>query len=219
MRLQIGIAVLMVATAITAFGQAPACATAGDKLTAFNTERREPFSGVLTTIPPNPALYYLVPGLENGTLEIREKLDYNLHYKVVGLITFVIDVTAPFPTSAADLKTATIVERALLGVNNIITSCSPLPALMFTGTVAQQSYPLPGDALYPGGWGVDITGAAFALSFGYTTDDNPAPPGSSDCAALFPSQPPLFNVTESVAGVGVAWAPCAVGTLSFKYEH
>lgn len=211
MRLRIAIAVLMVATAITALGQAvPACAASGDTLRVFDTERREPFSGVLTTIPPNPALLPLVPGLIAGTLEVREKLVYDRHDKVIRLVTFVIDVNAPFPTSQEDLLSpaTTIVEIATLGVKQIITSCHPLPSLMFVGTM-QQNYPQRSDALYPGGWGVDITGATFAFSTGYTTASEPNPPGAAPCAAG------LFNVTESVAGVGVAWAPCAVGTLRF----
>jgi hypothetical protein len=227
MRLRIGIAVLMVATAITAVGQAaPACATQGNTLTVFDTERREPFSGVLTTIPPNPALFPLLPGLLGGTLEVRERLVYDRHDKVIRLVTFVIDANAPFPTSDADLQSpaTTIVERATLGVKRILFSCHPLPSVMWVGTM-RQDFPQPGDAVYPGGWGVDITGATFAFSTGYTTRSDPNPPGSIpfvppganpryyDCSAG------LFNLTESVAGVGVAWAPCAVGTLRFGHKN
>jgi hypothetical protein len=215
MRLCIGIAVLMVTIAITAHGQAaPSCARPGDTVKVFDTERREPFSGVLTTIPPNPALLPLVPGLLNGTLEVREKLIYYRHENVIRLTTFVIDVNAPFPTSADDLQSpaTTIVEKATLVVKRILTSCSPLPSVMWVGTM-EQNFPQPGDTVYPGGWGVDITGATFAFSTGYTTNEDPNPPGSTSCAAG------LFNVTESVAGVGVAWAPCAVGTLSFGHGH
>lgn len=231
MKLLIGIAVLMVvmvATASTAHAQAaPACATQGKSLMVFDTERREPFSGVLTTIPPNPALFPLLTGLFTGTLEVREKLVYSRHDKVITLITFVTHANAAFPTSNATLLNpalTTIVERATLGVSEIRLSCEPIPSIMWVGTM-RQDFPLPGDAVYPGGWGVDITGATFAFSTGYTTKDDPTPPGSIpfvppgadprfyDCSAG------LFNVTESVAGVGVAWAPCAAGTLSFRQEH
>lgn len=247
MKVRIGIAVLMVAKAITAFGQASqdgqASASCGsDKVTVFNTERREPFSGVLTTIPPNPALYYLLPGLEGcppGSptacvpLEVREKLVYQPHENVILLWTFVTASDSPFPTCTPgsictdeELAGSTIVEKATLGIKHILTSCGPLPSLMFAGTVTKQSFPQPSDAVYPGGWGVNITGATFALSTGYTTDSDPNPPGSSggsfasyDCAIQYPGQPPLYNVTESVAGVGVAWAPCAVGTLTFGHDN
>jgi hypothetical protein len=222
MRFRIGFAVLMLATAITAYGQAtPACGPDRVRVTAFNTERREPFSGTLTTIPPNPALLFLLPGLESGKLEIRERLVYqrHRHEQEILLTTFVIESDLPFPTSDEDLGISTIVEKATLGIKHIFTSCSPLPSLMFVGTVKQQSFPQAGDALYPGGWGVNITGATFAFSTGYTTQSNPSPPGSGYCAGLYPTQPPLFNVTESVAGVGVAWAPCAVGTLTFEPEN
>lgn len=240
MRAQIGIVVLVVATAITAYGQAPSCGS--DKVKDFNTERREPFSGVLTTIPPNPALFFLLPGLEGcppGSpagcvpLEVREKLVFQPDENAILLWTFVAASDSPFPTCTpgatctdADLEGTTVVEKATLGIKHILTSCSPLPSLMFTGTVTKQSFPQPDDAVYPGGWGVDIAGATFALSTGYTTDSDPTPPGSNggvfatyDCATLYPGQPPLYNVTESVAGVGVAWAPCAVGTLTFGHEH
>jgi hypothetical protein len=248
MRARIEIAVLMLATAITAHGQTtpawrtPTCATPQDTVTDFNTERREPFTGVLTTIPPNPALYFLLPGLEGcppGSpagcvpLEVREKLVYRQHEKVILLWTFVAAVDSKFPTCTPggictdeELEGSTVVEKATLGIKHILTSCSPLPSLMFAGTVTQQSFPQPGDKVYPGGWGVDIAGATFALSTGYTTDSDPNPPGSHggpgvkyDCATLYPEQPPLFNVTESVAGVGVAWAPCAVGTLTLGHEE
>jgi hypothetical protein len=194
----------------------------------FDTERREPFSGVLTTIPPNPALFPLLgpPGLLDGYLEVRERLVYDRHQNVIRLITFVIPSALPFPTSDADLQSSatTIVERATLGVKQIFLSCTPLPSVMWVGTM-RQDFPRHRDAVYPGGWGVDITGATFAFSTGYTTDKDPNPPGSDpfvppganplyyDCSAG------LFNLTESVAGVGVAWAPCAVGTLSFEHEH
>jgi hypothetical protein len=193
----------------------------------FDTERREPFSGVLTTIPPNPNFpQALLLGLFTGSLEIREKLVYDRHDNVIRLITFVIAKDVSFPTSDADLNAqgTTIVERATLGVKEIITSCRPLPSVMWVGTMRQNS-PKPDDDLYPGGWGVDATGATFAFSTGYTTDKDPNPPGSApqvppgadpryyDCSAG------LFNVTESVAGVGVAWAPCAVGTLEFEHGH
>jgi len=236
MKLRIGIAVLMLATAITAHGQTtPACGppvlasnftakttfiahgNLQPTVTAFNTERREPFVGVLTTIPPNPALYSLLPGLLDGTLEVRERLIYDRPRKVIALTTFVIDSMTPFPTSDSDLAApgTTIVEKAKLGVEAAFFSCSPLPSVTFAGTVTEQSFPQPSDAVYPGGWGVNIQGATFALSFGYTTDSNPTPPvssyWSSYCTGLH-----LFNVTESVPGVGVAWAPCAAGTFALS---
>jgi len=227
MRLPIGIAGLIVlATAITAQAQAvPSCPKPGDKVTVFDTERREPFSGVLTTIPPNPALFPLLTGLLDGTLEVREKLVYSKPDNVIRLITFVTNATTPFPTSTTDLNNTgltTVVERATLGVQQIVYSCLPVPSVMWTGTM-QQDYPRPSDSAYPGGWGVNVDGATFAFSTGYTTNDNRTPAGSVpfippgvdprfyDCSAG------LFNVTESVAGVGVAWAPCAVGTLAFGH--
>jgi len=242
MRLRIGIAVLVLAAtvAVTALGDTdPTC---GGKLTDFNTERREPFTGVLTTIPPNPALYFLLPGLEgcpSGSppycvpLEVREKLVYTQNDNAITLWTFVAPVESPFPTctpggicTPQELEGTVEVEKATLGIEHILTSCSPLPSLMFTGTITDQIFPRPGDKVYPGGWGVDITGAKFALSTGYVTPSDPVPPGSNggpgspaDCATLYPGQPPLFNVTESVSGVGVAWAPCAVGTLTFANQE
>jgi hypothetical protein len=241
-RVHIGIAVLMMATAVTAYGQAtPRCDS--DKVTDFNTERKEPFvGGVSTTVPTNPALFSLLPGLEgcpSGSpsdcvpLEVREKLVYLQREKAILLWTFVTASDSPFPTCTPgafctdeELEGTTVVEKATLGIDHTITSCSPLPSLMFVGTVTQQAFPRPGDTVYPGGWGVDITGATFALSTGFTTKRDPNPPGSDnntgfsyDCATLYPGQPPLFNVTESVAGVGVAWAPCAVGTVTFGHEY
>jgi hypothetical protein len=236
MKLRIGIAVLMLATAITAHGQAtPACGppvltsnftakttfiahgTLQPTVTAFDTERREPFvGGVSTTIPPNPSLLPFVPGLINGTLEIRERLIYDPPKKAIALTTFIIATATPFPTSDSDLAAlGTVVERATLGVEAAFFSCSPLPSVTFAGTVTEQSFPQPGDAVYPGGWGVDIQGATFALSFGYTTDSNPTPPVSSYWASYCTGLH-LFNVTESVPGVGVAWAPCAAGTFTIS---
>jgi hypothetical protein len=229
MRFWIGIAVFTGAIAITAHGQAaPACATPHDKLQTFDTQRREPFiGGVSTTIPPNPALLPLVPDLISGVTEIREQLDYVRHESAILLTTFIADSTAPFPTPVADLPGLSFcsaengppcaVERATLEVRHIFTSCEPLPSLMFQGTFGQN-------APNPGGWGIGVTGATFALSTGYTTESDPNPPGST-----YNPPPPLssegcengtglFNVTESVAGVGVAWAPCAVGTLSFEHQ-
>jgi hypothetical protein len=224
-----GIAGLMVlATAITAHAQAvPSCPKPGETVQVFDTERREPFSGVLTTIPPNPALFPLLPGLLNGTLEVREKLVYSQRDNVIRLITFIATATAPFPTPNAFLDNpalTTIVERATLIVKEIHFSCEPVPSVMWLGMM-QQDFPRPGSPVYPGGWGVNVDGATFAFSTGYTTSQNPTPPGSIpfippgadprfyDCSAG------LFNVTESVAGVGVAWAPCSAGTLSFGHGH
>jgi hypothetical protein len=237
MRLPIGIAaaLMVVGTAITAQAQqpaAPACETNGNKLRVFDTERREPFSGVLTTIPPNPAFdASALELLRNGTLEVRERLVYSRKEKVIRLTTFIIPAFVEFRTGPADFGTppqdfasyAFVAERATLKVENIVTSCDPLPSIMWVGTM-QQDFPQPGDPVYPGGWGVDVTGATFAFSTGYTTNDNPHPPGSQPVAPEDATNPAqysdcyvsgLFNVTESVAGVGVAWAPCSAGVISF----
>jgi hypothetical protein len=229
MRVPIGIAVLMVTIAIAAYGQAaPACAGPHDRLKSFDTQRREPFiGGVSTTIPPNPALLPLVPDLISGVTEIREQLDYDRHESAILLTTFITDSTALFPTPVADLPALNFcsaengppcaVERATLEVKHIFTSCKPLPSLMFQGVFGKN-------APDPGGWGIGVGGATFALSTGYTTESDPNPPGStynpftgSDFGCG--SGTGMFNVTESVAGVGVAWAPCAVGTLSFEHGH
>lgn len=227
MRLVIASTVLMVATASVAHGQAvPSCARPGDTVKVFDTERREPFSGVLTTISPSPALFPLVPGLLDGSLEVREKLVFSRHEKVIRLITFVVGADVPFPTSDADLQDpgTTIVERATLFVERILFSCEPVPSVMWVGTM-KQHYPQPSTPQNPGGWGVDVTGATFAFSTGYTTNDNPHPPGSMPDLTFVPPSAHrfydcsagLFNVTESVAGVGVAWAPCSAGTLEFGH--
>lgn len=223
MKLQIGIAVLILTTAITVYGQVtPDCATSGDTLSAFDTQRREPFiGGVSTTIPPNPVLLPFVPDLISGVTEIREQLDYNRQQRAILLTTFIIDSDASFPTSVAELQGLNFcsaengppcaVERATLGIKHILNSCTPLPSLMFVGRVT-ASEP------NPGGWGIGITGATFALSTGYTTDNDPNPPGLTFNGEGCENGTGLFNVTESVAGVGVAWAPCAVGTVSFEPE-
>lgn len=217
MRFHIGILLLMGATAITAYGQAsPACGA--NKLTAFSTEQRVPYSGVLTTIPTNPTLFPYVPGLVDGSLEIRVKLLYQQKGsgRVILANSFIIESDFPFPTSDQDRQDyGTEIETATLGIDHIYTSCSPVPSVMFTGTVT-QTFPKSGDVMYPGEWNMDVTGAKFELSTGFTTQSNPNPPGASYCAGLYPSQSPLFNVTETLAGVGVEWAPCALGTLTFR---
>jgi hypothetical protein len=230
--LRIGIAVFMLAITISAYGQAaPACAGPHDRLKSFDTQRREPFiGGVSTTIPPNPALLPLVPDLISGVTEIREQLDYDRHESAILLTTFITASNAPFPTPTDELAGLNFcsaesgpngppcaVERATLEVKHIFTSCEPLPSLMFQGRFGEN-------APDPGGWGIGVTGATFALSTGYTTASDPNPPGST--YNPFPPQSNegcengtgMFNVTESVAGVGVAWAPCAVGTLSFEHR-
>jgi hypothetical protein len=230
MRVPIGIAVLMVTIAIAAYGQAaPACAGPHDKLKYFDTQRREPFiGGVSTTIPPNPDLLPLVPDLISGVTEIREQLDYDRHESAILLTTFITDSIAQFPTPVEELLglpycnaqngPPCAVERATLEVKHIFTSCTPHPSLMFQGMFGANA-PSP-----VGGWGTDVTGATFALSTGYTTESDPNPPGSTyhpftgsdfGCGNVTG----MFNVTESVAGVGVAWAPCAVGTLSFEHGN
>jgi hypothetical protein len=222
MRLRIGIAVLMLATAINIYGQAtppmPPCRP--QRVTAFHIERRLPFSGVLTTVPnQNPLILSFVPGLVSGTLEIRGQFLYQPQGRVILVTAFIIESDLPFPTSDQEREEyGTVVDKLTLGIKHISTSCSPVPSLMFVGTVT-QNFPKPGDALYTGGWGVDLTGTPYSLSTGYTTPSNPNPPGSSSCANPYPKQPKLFNVTESLAGVGLGWAPCAVGTVTFEPEE
>jgi uncharacterized protein (TIGR03437 family) len=83
-----------------------------------------------------------------------------------------------------------------ISVDRTFTSCSPVPILMFTGTVTSST----GGALAANGiYNLSFSGTPASVSIGYTTD-NP---------------PQINNVVTLFAGVAVSYSAAGAGSVTF----
>jgi hypothetical protein len=100
---------------------------------------------------------------------------------------FVLPAGSTLPTSLSTVPATNYLATLSLSVDKTYVTSS---AVQFAGTISQSSAPLFGSASYQG--------APATLSFGYTKD----------------TPPKIHDVTESIAGVAVAYTGAATGTLT-----
>src|SRR5258708_2114718 len=164
----IGAAAAAIGLSLVAVGQGttpPAtCKTAPASVTALNFARAVPLATVLPTVTPN-ANPGGVAELGGGALEIREQLIYNPGTAQVTSTVFLVATGSPLPSPFGTITGLNLVTITTTTVGRILTSCSPLPSLLFDGTVT-GSTPSSQGFLY----GSSLVGASYSLSLGYTTD-------------------------------------------------
>jgi hypothetical protein len=179
--------------AIAAFGAFPAAAqtcptTPGTPtITAINHFERTLTlnSTLLSTISPNISADTLA-GLNDGTLELREQINFSSASAVVYLTYFVVPAGSPVPTNLPQLPFSSLLSVSTLDICQILVVNKPLPSAMFFGTMGSGSL-----------FGL-VTGEPAVFSFGFTYDNPPV----------------ISNVSELVSGVVTAYSSSAAGSFT-----
>jgi hypothetical protein len=155
-------------------------------LNTLTMERVLVLSSAHSTLTPNlPAS--LLGSVTSGALEIHEQTNYNPQASLLTSTFFVMPAGSTLPTSLSTVPATNYLATLSLSVDKTYVTSS---AVQFAGTISQSSAPLFGSASYQG--------APATVSFGYTKD----------------TPPKIHDVTESIAGVAVAYTGAATGTLT-----
>jgi uncharacterized protein (TIGR03437 family) len=171
------------------------CMTAPPATQSFSIERAVMPSNTGTTFDTNLSSTILA-SLALGTLEMREQLVYNPQTNTLTSTVFLVQPGSPIPTPTDVDITSMILATYSISVDRTYTSCSPVPSVMFTGTVTSST----GGASAPNGiYNLTFSGTPAAVSIGYTTDNPPI----------------INNVVTLFAGVVVSYSPAGFGTLTF----
>jgi hypothetical protein len=161
----------------------------------FSVERVLALNDVLTTFTPNlPA--NIVASITGGAQEVREKLVYDPKLNTLTSTVFLAAPASPNPTPTGIDLSAQTIARYRMSVDKVYTSCSPVPNVMFVGTL-NLSAGGPNDQT--GVYNVSLTGAPAVVSIGYTTNDPPK----------------INNIVELFSGVVVSFSAAANGTVTF----
>jgi hypothetical protein len=139
---------------------------------------------------PRSAFENFGAAISSGALEAREQMSLNTTSNVLTVQGFTVQPGSPSPTPQSALNFGSILQSYQVNVDKIAFSCQPVPSVLITGKVSNNSPKTP--------YG-DITGALIAVGIGYTTD-NP---------------PKLNNVVVLVPGVAGLYSAAASGTLTF----
>ena len=166
------------------------CKVAPTTVTALNFERQVTLSNVLSTFTPNAPANVLA-AIAGGGVEVRERLVFNPQLSTITSTIFTVSPGSVLPTPLTQDITQGTLTVNTFRVDEIRASCSPVPSVLFIGTITSA----PTTGLFAG----NLNGATAALSVGFTTD----------------SPPKINNVAFVVAGVVVEFSPAASGTLTF----
>jgi hypothetical protein len=155
-------------------------------LNSLTMERVLVLSSAHSSLTPNlPAS--LLGSITSGALEIHEQTNYNPQASLLTSTFFVMPAGSTLPTNLGSVPATNFLATLALSIDKTYVTSS---AVQFVGSISQSSAPLYGSASYQG--------APAAISFGYTKD----------------TPPKIHDVTESIAGVAVAYTGAATGTLS-----
>lgn len=172
----------------------PTCPTVPTSLTAFSIENTVTPTNFLATPVPNIPTNILA-SIVGGALEIRERLVYNSQANTLTSTIFTVAPGSPSPTPLSTNITQSTLGSFSVALTNIYQSCTPVPSILFVGTVTSSSG---GPAIAQGPLG-SLVGAPVAISVGYTTANPPV----------------LSNVVTLVAGTAVAYSAAGSGTVTF----
>ena len=206
-RLRTFAVLVLAAGVLPALAQTPTtpatCTTAPAAPNAFNIERTFVFSnlasgGSSTTPATSGTFSPITPtigtairsALTGGALEARQLFSLNPTTNVITITTFGAQPSSPSPTLPANINFANVISVAQFNVQQVLTSCKPVPSVLYIGTI-QSNFPRD-----PFG---DLTGTPAVISVGYTTD-NP---------------PKINNIVLVVAGVATTFSSAGVGTITF----
>jgi len=171
------------------------CKTAPPAAQSFSIERTmmplDTHTTFATSLPVD-----ILASLAAGTKEIREQLLYKPQANALTSTVFLVPAGTPIPTPATTNISPMTLASYTISVNRTFTSCSPVPTLMFTGTVTAST----GGALAANGiYNLSFSGTPASVSVGYTTD-NP---------------PQINNVVTLLAGVAVSYSAAGAGSVTF----
>lgn len=138
----------------------------------------------------------ILASLAAGTMEMREQLLYNPQANALTSTIFLVQAGSPIPTPPSVNLTSETLASFTLSIDRTYSSCTPMPSLMYTGTITSSSA---GAAAPNGIYNLIFSGASAAVSIGYT-NTNP---------------PMVNNVVTLIAGVAVSYSAAGYGTLTF----
>src|SRR5579884_250400 len=173
-------------------GTSATCSAAPANVTGFQAERLVSLSNILTTMTPNAPANTLA-ALSGGALEIHEIIVYNPQQGTLTDTDMALKAGSPIPTPTSQLTRGQLTSNTLntftMAVNQLITSCKPLPSGTFVGTITSSQTGVFGN----------YTGSPAVVSIGYTTATPPA----------------ITNVAVVLPGLVLAYSASATGTLTF----
>lgn len=193
----ISLAVGLGAAVVNAQTQTPpsTCSIAPPSAQSFSIERAVMPSDTETTY--STALSEsILANLADGTTEMREQLVYNPQANTLTSNVFIVQAGAPIPTPASFNITPTTLATYVITIDRTYSSCSPVPSLMFTGTVTSSAG---GASAQNGIYNLTFSGTPAAVSIGYTNTNPPV----------------VNNVVTLLAGVAVSYSAAGYGTLTF----
>lgn len=180
---------------LQAQSQPSTCAIAPPSIQSFSIERAILPADTETTFPTDLSSSIL-SSLAAGTMEMREQLVYNAQANTLTSTVFLVNAGAPLPTPSGTNISSTTLATYSISVDRTYTSCSPVPSIMFAGTVTSNTG---GAEASSGIYGLTFSGTPAAVSIGYTNTNPPA----------------VNNVVTLFAGVAVSYSQAGFGTLTF----
>lgn len=163
----------------------------------FLVEHPLNFATLLTTLQPqlSPAVY---GAIFSGAQEPRTRLIYNAGTGVMTDDVFLVNPGSVVPTPSTFNFVANRFAYVITTIDTIHTTCSPVPTLMFSGTILDGAPIL----------GVIPTGSQWNYSFAYNI---PAP--TSEPIALPPTT--VYNISSDSVGTGLGFQPSINATVNF----
>jgi len=171
------------------------CSIAPPAAQSFSIERTvmpsDTESTYATAIPQS-----VLASLAAGTMEMREQLLYNPQADALTSTIFLVQAGSPIPTPPSANITSETLATYSLSIDRTYSSCSPMPSLMYTGTITSSSA---GAASPNGIYNLTFSGTPAAVSIGYTNTNPPA----------------VNNVVTLIAGIAVSYSAAGYGTVTF----
>jgi len=162
---------------------------------SFSIERAVMAADTDTTYP-TVLSSQILSSLAAGIMETREQLVYNPQANTLTSTVFLVAAGTSLPTPASVNIAASTLAVYTISINQVLSSCSPAPSLMFVGTVTSSA----GGADAPNGiYGLTFSGTPAVVSIGYTLTNPPV----------------INNVVTLFAGVAASFSPAGFGTLTF----
>ena len=159
-------------------------------VTDLLVEFKRNLSDLKTTLNAGPIPPNILAGLQNGTLELHDRITYNSETNQLLNLILVLPGGSPVPSPPdTDLKAATFLFIDV-SIDHVYLTCQPYAAALFVGII-RDGYPLLGDP----------TGTSYTFEFGYNTK-------TTDPTKLF------RDIASVSSGLGVQYHDYAGGSLS-----
>jgi hypothetical protein len=176
----------------------PCPSSTAPTLVSFTLERALIPTNISSTATPTFPTG-LQPALNTQTMELRQSVNFNAANNLLTLNLFPVQSGAPTPTPIGNLTPTSIFDTLAIKVDKVYTTCTPVPSVMFVGTVATNS---------PATLFGNLSGAPVAVSVGLTE--------ATTTGTTPPTTPPTINdVAVLIAGRALEYSTGATATINF----